>query len=242
MEEDRMMPTTTVLRRMCTLLPTLGMLSVMTVACDDDDDDFIPTPVVRTVRNPTFTNADFARLRTFAMPDTVAHFVALTGTPLPVSREFDQTVLDQVRANLTARGYVQVTNNSQPDFVVLVGATAATNYDPYATYSWYPYYGYYSGWGWYTPGFTTDWTVVYPFYGSIGVTAVERGTFLVSIIPTLTVNPLGKSFNAEWAGSATSLLDGNITSDVVINAVNDMFIQSPYLQSTAGPVAARAAE
>jgi hypothetical protein len=228
--EERMTPKFTVLRRMCTLLPAIGLLTGMAVACDDDDDivGVIPTPVVRTVRDPAF---NFSNLKTFAMPDTVAHFAPLTGTPIAVSREFDRTVLDQVKANLLARGYVQVTNpvQTQPDFVVLVGATATQTYDAYATYSWYPYYGYYSGWGWYAPGFTSDWTIVYPFYASVGVTTLERGTFLVTLVPTLTVNPLAKQFNAEWAGTATSLLNGGATENLVKAAVDEMFVQSPYL-------------
>jgi hypothetical protein len=228
--EERMTPKFTVLRRMCTLLPAIGLLTGMAVACDDDDDivGVIPTPVVRTVRDPAF---NFSNLKTFAMPDTVAHLAPLTGTAIAVSRDFDRTVLDQVKANLLARGYVQVTNPilTQPDFVVLVGATATQTYDAYATYSWYPYYGYYSGWGWYAPGFTSDWTIVYPFYASVGVTTLERGTFLVTLVPTLTVNPLAKNFNAEWAGSATSLLEGGATENLVKAAVDEMFAQSPYL-------------
>ena len=236
-----MTPRFTVLRRMCTLLPAVGLLAGTTVGCGDDDNDVvavIPTPVVRTVRDPSFS---FTNLRTFAMPDTVAHFTAVTGTPLAVSREFDRTVLDQVKANLIARGYVQVTAPATvaPDFVVLVGATAATNYNAYATYSWYPYYGYYSGWGWYAPGFTSDWTLIYPFYPTVGVTSFDRGTFLVTIVPTTTVNPLGRSINGEWAGTATSLLDGNVTSTMVQAAVDEMFIQSPYL-TAAPPLASRA--
>ena len=229
-----MTPKFTVLRRMCTLLPAVGLLTGMAVACDDDDDiiGVIPTPVVRTVRDPAF---DFTNLRTFAMPDTVAHFAPLTGTAIAVSREFDRTVLDQVKANLLARGYQQVTTpqTTQPDFVVLVGATATQTYDAYATYSWYPYYGYYSGWGWYAPGFASDWTLVYPFYASVGVTTLERGTFLVTLVPTLTVNPLARQLNAEWAGTATSLLNGGATENLVKAAVDEMFAQSPYL--VAGP-------
>jgi len=231
-----MTPMFTVLRRTCILLPTIGMLSGMTVACGNDDDDIVnvvPTPVVKVVNDPTF---DFTTLRTFAMPDTVAHLVPQNGTPLVVSREFDRTVLDQVRANLISRGYREVANPAvnQPDFIALVGATAATNYDLYATYSWYPYYSTYSGLLWYTPGFDSSWTLVYPFYSTVGVTSFDRGTFLVTIVPTLTVNPLSKSIRAEWAGTATALLDGNVTSTMVQGAVDQMFAQSPYL--VAGPI------
>jgi Domain of unknown function (DUF4136) len=226
----------TVLRRMCTLLPAIGLLTGMAAACSDDDDivGVIPTPIVRSVRNPAF---NFTTLRTFAMPDTVAHFNTLAGSSSDLSRAFDRTVLDQVRANLIARGYVQVVNPQtvQPDFVVLIGANAASQAIAYQTYSFYPYYGYYSGWGWYAPGLTSDYLLVYPFYSSTDVVTFDRGTFIVTIVPTLTVNPLAKSFNAEWAGSATSLLSSSVTVDAALvrGAVDEMFAQSPYL--VAGP-------
>jgi len=64
---------------------------------------------------------------------------------------------------------------------------------------------------------------------------LERGTFLVTLVPTaLAVNPLdAKQLNAEWAGTATSLLNGNVTDNLVKAAVDEMFAQSPYL--VAGP-------
>ena len=65
------------------------------------------------------------------------------------------------------------------------------------------------------------------------MTPIDHGTFLVTIVPTLTVNPLGKQLNAEWAGTATSLLNGGATDNLVKAAVDEMFNQSPYL--VAGP-------
>lgn len=226
----------TVLRRMCTLLPAIGLLTGMAVACDDDDDivGVIPTPIVRTAANQGF---NFTTLRTFAMPDTVAHFNTIAGASSDLSRAFDRTVLDQVRANLLARGYVQVVNpqTTTPDFMVLIGANAASQAIAYQTYSFYPYYGYYTGWGWYAPGLTSDYTLVYPFYSTTDVVTFDRGTFIVTIVPTLTVNPLAKSFSAAWAGSATSLLSANVNVDAALvrASVDEMFAQSPYL--VAGP-------
>ena len=94
-----MTPKFTVLRRMCTLLPAIGLLTGMAVACDDDDlvVDVVPTPVVRTIRNPAF---DFATLRTFAMPDTVAHFNTTGSASSDLTRAFDRVVFQQLRANL----------------------------------------------------------------------------------------------------------------------------------------------
>ena len=75
-------------------------------------------------------------------------------------------------------------------------------------------------------------------FGWMGDKVGRKYTFLVTIVPTTTVNPLGRSINGEWAGTATSLLDGGVTADMVKGAVDEMFIQSPYL-TAAPPLASR---
>jgi len=129
-------------------------------ACGDDDDIVAVNPTAVTTFNDASFN--FASLHTFAMPDTVVHFAPLTGTPLTVTRQFDQTALNQVRADFLARGYTQVTAGAgvTPDFVVLVGATATTNYNAFVGYPWFSTWGFYSGWAFYAPGFDTSWGVV----------------------------------------------------------------------------------
>src|SRR5690349_605608 len=107
-------------RRGGTLLTAIAVLGVVVgmTACGDDDNDLVsPIGVVKVFADSSF---NFATLHTFVMPDTVAHFVPLTGTPLEVTREFDQTILQQVRADFLARGYIQETNPvaNTPDFVV----------------------------------------------------------------------------------------------------------------------------
>jgi hypothetical protein len=204
-------------------------------ACDDDDDfvNVIP-PSGNAVATFKDSNFNFQTLRTFSMPDTVVHIAPLTGTPTSISRAYDRTALDQVRQNLLSRGYTQVTNpgSVRPDVVVLVGATATTNYNAWVGYSWYGAYGFYN-WGWYAPGFDTSWGIVYPWYGYVGVTSYDRGTLIVDMIPTVTVNPLAKTVQSVWAGVATAVLDGTITAAGVSAAVDRMFELSPYL--VAGP-------
>jgi hypothetical protein len=215
------------------LLPTIAVLiaSVGLAACGNDDDDIVginPTAVT------TFNDAsfNFATLHTFALPDSVVHFNPLTGTPLTVTREFDAVALNTVRADLIARGYTQVTAGAgvTPDFVVLVGATATTNYNAFVGYPWFSTWGFYGGWAFYAPGFDTSWGIVYPWYTTTGVTAYGRGTLVVTIIPSgPTINPLAKTIRAVWAGVATSLLDGNVTAAGVSAAIDQMFALSPYL-------------
>jgi hypothetical protein len=220
-------------RRARGYLPLIGLLTALGVsACDDNNDDFVAIPVI-TDTVVTFHDAsfNFQAIQTFSMPDTVVHFAPLTGTPLDVSRAFDQTILSRVRADFISRGYTEDTDprNVRPDFVVLVGATATQNYNAFVSYPWYGSWGFYSGWGWYAPGFDTSWGIAYPWYPTVGITSYDRGTVVVTLIPTLSVNPLGRSVTAAWAGVATSLLNGTLTTTSVNNAIDEMFRQSPYL-------------
>ena len=188
-----MVGTTKARRRTRAMLPMVGLLAAfggaLTLnACDDGDNANLigvgvnPNVVVATFKDSTF---NFTTLHTFSMPDTVVHFNPATGTPLDVSRQFDHTALNAVRSNLIARGYTQVTASASviPSFVVLVGATATTNYNAFVGYSWFSAWGFYSGWAFYAPGFNNSWGIVYPWYGTVGVTAYDRGTMIVDLSP-----------------------------------------------------------
>jgi hypothetical protein len=214
-------------RALCALVGLTGLLGPL-AACNNDDDITAPTVGVTAVADKSF---NFTTLHTFAMPDTVVQFVAFTGTPIPPSRAFDQVVLNEVRANLLSRGYIQVTDPQEvrPDFVVLVSSTATENYNAFVTYPWYNQWAFYSGWGWYAPGFSSSWNLIYPWFADVGATAYDRGTLVVTIIPTLSVNPTSQTVNASWAGIASALLNGAVTSTDVSAAVDAMFQLSPYL-------------
>jgi hypothetical protein len=121
----------------------------------------------------------------------------------------------------------------RPDFVVLVGATATQNYNAFAGYSWFTVWGFFPGWGWFKPGFNTTWGIVYPWFGVVGVTAYQRGTLIVDLIPTSEVDVNTRTIRSAWTGVAASLLDGDINSNTINTAIDEMFRLSPYL--TASP-------
>jgi len=214
-----------------------AFVSLGAIACDDDTDDFvnvITRPIADIVTTFHDQSFNFGALRTFAMPDTVVHFDPVTGTPIPVPRNRDAAILAQVRADFIARGYTEVSDprTNRPDFVVLVSATATTNYNAFVGYNWFGVWGFYSGWGWYAPGFNNSWTVVYPWYATVGVTSYDRGTLLVDLIPTTSVNPLNSSITSAWTGVATGLILPDASEDRARAAVDEMFRQSPYLTAT----------
>ena len=207
----------------------VGLVALLGIAaCGDDEDIVIPSSqvVVTTFHDSTY---NFGALTTFAMPDTVIQFLPLTGTSVPLSRAYDATILNQVRADFLARGYTEAAPGTRASFVVLVGASASENYNAFVGYPWYSYYGFWTGWAWYTPGFDNSWTIVYPWYPSIGVTAYGRGTLVVALIPTTLVNPLNRSIQAQWAGVATAILGTSPTNAGVAAVIDQMFALSPYL-------------
>lgn len=224
------------------ILPAVGLIGALAVgACGDDDGDFIivspTTPVTGTVVTFKDSTFDFNTLFSFAMPDTVVQFNPVTGTPVAVPRTFDAVALNQVRSNLLARGYTDVTGTGvQASFVVLVGASASDNFNAFASYPWFSIWGFSPIWSFYAPGFDNSWGIAFPWFPVTGATNYARGTLVVTIIPTALVNPTNKSIRAVWAGVATGLLNGGITSDVVQAAVNEMFRQSPYLVAGPTPV------
>lgn len=207
--------------------------SLTTAACGADDDANlivlpVPANIVTTFKDSAF---NFTTLRTFAMPDTVIHFAPVVGAPVPISRDFDRTILDRTRQDFLARGYTQVTPSASvvPDFVVLAGATESANYNAFIGYPWFTIWGFSPVWQWYQPGFSDSWTIVFPWYPVVGNTAYERGTLVITIIPTVTVNPLAQSIGAVWAGVASGLANGTQTNASVTAAIDEMFRQSPYL-------------
>ena len=225
--------TWTALRAASLVVGVAGLLT--TAACGDDGDlnlvpVVIPNNIVTTFKDSTF---NFTVLHTFAMPDTVVHFAPVVGAPVPISREFDATILARTRQDFLARGYTEVTPSSSviPDFVVLVGTTESDNFNAFITSNWFTIWGFSPVWI-FNPNFNNSWTLVYPWFPVVGTTSYERGTLVITLIPTLTVNPLGQSIQAAWAGVATGLANGTQTNASVTAAIDEMFRQSPYLTAS----------
>jgi hypothetical protein len=207
------------------MLGSLAMLMAI-AACNDDDD--VIAPQVGTVKTFADPNVNWQADSTFAIIDSVVQLAPFgNGVAIPLTRQYDQAVIDQVRANLIARGYVEESDpvNNPPDFVVLVGASAQANYQTWVTYSWYTWYGFYPGWG---LGFDPTWGISYP-WATTTVTEVTTGTLIVTFVDGVHVNPLDKRINAMWAGIALGVLDGTPTQALVTGAVDEMFNQSPYI-------------
>jgi hypothetical protein len=222
------------LRRM---LGLLGGVAVLAGVGSCSDNDNLVTPIQGLVTTFKDSNFNFATLHTFAMPDTVAHLVPATGTPLAITAQFDVVALNEVRSNLLARGYTDVSNQPgvTPDFVVLVGAAATDNFNAFVTFPWFDFWGFSPVFDFFTPGFSAAWGIVFPWAPVVGVTAFARGTLVVTIVPTASIDQANETIQSAWAGVATGLLNGSITTLTVTTAIDKMFALSPYLVNTPTP-------
>lgn len=221
-------------RRLRALLPAFGLVAGLgglagVISCNDDDDNLVGplTSGVAVFKDDAF---NFATLRTFSMPDTIVQFTPITGAPLPVTRQFDAVALTRVRQNLFARGYTEVSDPrvATPTFIVLVSSAATNNFNAFANFSWFTAWGFFPGWAFF-PGFATDWGIVFPWVGTTGVASFDRGTLIVEIIPTTSVNTTSRTIRAAWAGVASAALAGSVDANRVAEAVDQMFALSPYL-------------
>ena len=105
-------------------------------------------------------------------------------------------------------GWQRIDDLEAADLVLLPASwTNTTIYYWYDYWCWY--YPYYCGWGWYYP-----------------VSSYTSGTMVMTLIAD------GEEFvepQRVWLGAINGLLSGTYDADRVSNAIDQAFIQSPYL-------------
>lgn len=177
--------------------------------------------------------ADFTAVTTFGMPDSIATIEITGGQNIEPSHAFDEEILDLIRDNLVARGYQYESNPDQnaPDFVVLVGSAATTEYDPYASQPWFSYWSWWLGWDSF-PNVNVSWGVEYAWYSGSVVYSYDVGSLLIMVVNADDFAQAGdnRDIKPMWLGSMNGILTG---ADVTVfnraaDGINKMFEQSPY--------------
>jgi len=180
--------------------------------------------VVATLYDPA---VNFSGIETYGMPDSIQHIKENESDTDEISRKYDEDILNLIAANLDARGFQRLDESSpdSPDVLVFVSATEITNWYAYSYYpgDYWGWYGGYPGWGWY-----------YPYYPSYGVSyAYTTGTLIVDMVEPDKPDTTTKTIPNLWRGVCNGVLDDVETSKVhrFTDSINQMFAQSPYLQS-----------
>jgi hypothetical protein len=161
---------------------------------------------------------------TYAMPDTVVHFVEEGGED-KVDRTKDVLILSTIASNMTRLDYERVpvdTTMDAPGFVILVGVTVTDNYGQ----AYYPGYGYWGGWGWWGG---------YPGWGYGGGSVVysyTTGTIFMTMLDPDKINTGDNTFGAVWLARINGVVSSSSTINVssrITQRINDAYAQSPYL-------------
>ena len=169
---------------------------------------------------------NFQQYRTYAMPDSVVRMIDSSSTTEP-NTTFDQTILNEIKTQMTAAGYTRIEpdTNNLPDVIVLAGVTSSDYYAAGGGY-WWGWWGWYPGWGYY-PGYGGGW---YPSYGY--VYSYTTGTLLISMIDPDRSDVNSKTIGVVWSGALNGVITGS-ESDTrvrIIDGIDKMFQQSSYLR------------
>lgn len=183
-------------------------------------------PTVTTLRAP---DASFAA-PTFTLIDSIVQIVEEGQAEAPISRQYDDLVLNELREQMIARGYRELTfpftTAERPDFVMVAGAASEVYvgyfYDYYAYWGWWGGWAYPPGWGWYYPGY------VVPY-------AFEHGSLLVSLIDRRAAAQQPDKVPVVWVAGISAVLTGGNESARIVEGIDQAFAQSPYLNASGSP-------
>ncbi|MCL6259831.1 DUF4136 domain-containing protein [Aquiflexum sp. TKW24L] len=197
---------------------------IATFGCAPDlPEDVTTLDVVYTNFNPTF---DFSQGTTFAIPDNV---VIVTENPIQPGQQppfidfvAGRSILGAIRTNMRARGFTQVSQFDNPDYILL--PTVPESNSLIFDYSWW-------FWDWWYPNLGAGLGWIYPAYQPAVVTSVSTGSLFIQLVNMKNVSTT-KQLEVDWVVIVNGALTGSQTSntDRAVAGVNQAFIQSPYIQ------------
>ena len=197
----------------------LVMVGLMACRKDPDlsvlSDDF----VVQTAKDP---NADFKEYKTYYISDTISIKTTNPNDSLWFDAAATQLV-NAVKENMSSRGYTLVPKGSKPDLGLGLYAVKDLNVGVYYPGWWYGW-GYWGGCYWGYCGYP-------PYYGYPVVYSIPTGTMILDMLDLKNASE-DQVLLSPWSSIMSGGL-GNTSNDLAlgVEAINQAFTQSPYIQS-----------
>lgn len=165
-------------------------------------------------------DADFAALKTYAMPDSILHICDMQAQeqncPPELTRQYDAQILSLIEQNLQSGGFTKVADPQQADVIVVVAANATDFYGVYYPWWWDWYYPYYPEW--YYPSYA----VAYEF---------TTGTLIIGMFDPDKAEVQNQRYGATWFAAINGLLgEGGNPQTRITTTINQAFAQSTYLR------------
>ncbi len=163
---------------------------------------------------------DFKSQGTYSMPDKIVTDVEVDNgdtTYVYMKDVFAAPILAAIDQNMTKLGWEKIDIDNGPDVLVTPSVMSSTTYYYSYWYNWW-YGGYYGGyWGWYYP----------PYYT---VSSYTTGSVIITMADPNVESVINQS-PAVWVSAANGLVTGYNDVDRVVTAINQAFVQSPYLKT-----------
>jgi len=167
-------------------------------------------------------NAVFNSYQTFFISDTIKYIGEIGSDSILVGLDAMQLV-QTVKDNLTSRGYTFVSRDNNPD----VGLTLSAIKDIDVVIEYYPGWwdGYYGGCYWYY------WCYPY-YYPWTSVYAYTTGTIILNMYDLKNADA-NQQLKGIWNTTGLGALGSSVSTNLSlgIDAINQGFKQSPYLQT-----------
>ncbi|MBB3701040.1 DUF4136 domain-containing protein [Flammeovirga yaeyamensis] len=217
------------MKKIIKTLVAISLGSFALFSCSNQDDQ--PSQIsdydtVVTKYEPNMSD-QFGTAKTFSMPNYVTH-PGKDSVSNPVVNPLDEVILAEAKSQMEMAGYQYVDPNTgeEADLVVLPYGVEVTYV---GTWNMYDYWGGYwwNYWGWY--GYP-------PYYGYpvSGVYTFSQGSVILEIVDNRAHIQEGgdEKIPVLWQGIINGTQSNTIDDKTrVEDGIQQMFIQSPYIQS-----------
>lgn len=207
-------------------IPLIWLLFIVLIVSScipSGPDDVTQLDFIYSNHNPEY---DFGQGETFALPQNI---VILRDVP-PVPGQMPPTVdfvvalniLDAISSNMTSRGFRQVSQFDNPDFIIL--PTLSENGILSFNYNWW-------FWDWWIPNLGNGLNVQYPNFNPARITSVNQGTLLLQLLDMKNAVP-NQPLSVNWIAVVNGAITGSQSNNAnrAVSGINQAFTQSPFLK------------
>lgn len=160
-------------------------------------------------------SAVFSSYQTYYLPPFVGEIADDIGDSI-LDANTAAPILEAIRTNMNSRGYTEIMNSDSADIGIRVVTITVTT-----TGTYYP--GYWWGYGGYYP--------YYPYYPYSYTYSYSTGSMIIEFIDILNANDVSGKANVVWTSFSNGVLGNTSTSKLAVDAVNQSFKQSPFIQA-----------
>jgi len=161
------------------------------------------------------TKIDFNNYKTYSIANSITKITDKDTTNITDANA--TAILDQIAKNMEKRGFVKSVAPQKPDLGIQV--LYFQNTEVYVYY--YDWWGYYPYWYYYYP------------YPSTYYYSYTTGMGNIELIDLKNANTASNILYIRWNAYIRGLLTGNHSQSEILNSIDQAFIQTPQLQTSA---------